>query len=161
MLDTLALLTYLISQHPNTTHSMQLHSKIIAAHVSPELTWRGVPPSAQSLAFIAKDKKSHYNWVVYNISPDTHCFPAGASGAIRKYDEGWNSWGARNYHATPSVSITVYALDKRFSSIKKITGKMLEKKMAGHIIACAQATWDRDIVVPQEIVENHQAIQKK
>ncbi|OGT42589.1 MAG: hypothetical protein A3F13_09250 [Gammaproteobacteria bacterium RIFCSPHIGHO2_12_FULL_40_19] len=147
MFDTLTVVAYLISHHSgyadrlrfmkpfsNTENQLCIHNT-----QSPALKWRGVPPEASSLALIVKDKM-HYEWIVYNLPVSARGLPFGANHQMTPHDQGVNSWGEKNYHApcfenkTYLVSVTLYALDKRFSARENMTGNVLEKKMKGHVL---------------------------
>src|SRR3990167_3814446 len=79
--------------------------------------------------------------VVYNLPVDSTGFQAGQSNQTSKNNIGLNSWGQKNYHRLiyPAQNdlalIEIYALDKKFSTIKNITGAHLERKMTGHVLA--------------------------
>lgn len=140
MLDTLTVLAYLVTHNAKPANHLQLKAALNHT-VSPALRWRGVPPEAGSLALVVKDKQSRYCWVVYNISPDIQQFPLNASQFMNQRSEGLNSWGQHSFHATrKDVTITLYALDQRFSSIQNITGAQLEQKIKGHVMATARVS---------------------
>ena len=140
MLDTLTILAYLVTHGAKSTNHLQLKAKF-SDSTSPALQWQGVPPEASSLAFIVKDKQSHYCWVIYNVSPDIQQFPLGASQYMNQHNEGLNSWGEHSFHATKKdVTITLYALDQRSSRIQNITGAQLEQKIKGHVMAEARVS---------------------
>lgn len=148
MFDTLTVVTYLLSHDSGYVDRMKLltpfqnnqNQVCLHATQSPPLKWRGVPPEASSLAVIVKDK-THYEWVVYNLPVSAKGLPLGANTEMTPHDEGINSWGQKNYHApcyggdkAYPVTVTLYALDKRFSTHKEMTGAMLEKKIKGHVL---------------------------
>lgn len=147
MFDTLAVLAYLLGHDSN--HIDQLRLKVlqpsnppsISKQVqSPQLQWQNVPPEAESLALIVKDN-TRYAWVVYNLPPDLKGLPFDANAQINLNDEGINSWGQKNYHAlcwgnkAHPVIIELFALDKRLSANKPITGDALEKEIKNHTLA--------------------------
>lgn len=157
MFDTLTLLACLIGNNPGySTHLtmktpfLEKQNKIICVKrtQSPQFQWKDVPPEASSLALIIKDantfttmNKQKYYWVVYNLPVQITQLPYDSSAHMTPYDEGVNSWGQRNYHSICAgnteypVIVEFYALDKRFSEDKPMTGKLLEQKIKGHVLA--------------------------
>ena len=148
MIDTMTVLAYLLGDDYGHNKQIKLNaefSQTQVAKVSPKVIWKNVPPEADSLVLIVKDsnipKKENYYWVVYNIPADSHGVNLGESQVINKNNVGLNSWGQKNYHAlnypkkNHKIYITVYALDKKFSSIKNMTGESLEQKIKGHVLA--------------------------
>lgn len=150
MFDTLTLVAYLLGNEPGHSSKLHLraqfleqpHAVCVQSTQSPQMQWSGVPPEAGSLALIIKDTNNYY-WVVYNLPVQTKGLPFGGNRQIMAHDEGINSWGQNNYHACCArnnvhpVTIELYALDKRFTAQKPMTGEELEQKIKGHVLAKA------------------------
>jgi Raf kinase inhibitor-like YbhB/YbcL family protein len=158
MLDTLTFVAYMLGNEPGHVGHMHLfldHPAQICQHPtqSPPVRWSGVPPEASSLVLIIKDEKnklssekSRYYWVAYNLPVQAKGLPSDGNDQITYRDEGRNSWGQRNYHApcsenSKSVVVELYALDKRFSAHHAITGKLMEQKIKGHVLAKTVMQW--------------------
>ena len=156
MFDTITVLAYLLRHDSRMSNNLQLqaffsekqNTAYVQSIVSPKIKWHGVPPEAESLAVVVKDasielknEKQNYYWVVYNLPVQATQLNFGEDKKINPYDEGLNSWGAKNYHTTyfehktHPVVVELFVLDKRFSAQNPITGDVLEKKIQGHVIA--------------------------
>lgn len=140
MIDTLTVIAYLLGNEPDRNVHLKLQASF-AKKESPQLRWQGVPPETTSLALVVRNKNKYY-WIVYNLPPQIKSLPYGVSAQMSPHDEGYNSWGQRNYHAqctgnaTPSpVTIELYALDKRFGARYHMTGHSFEQKIKNHVIA--------------------------
>lgn len=95
-------------------------------NVSPELHWQGAPDGTKSFAITVYDPDAPtgsgwWHWVVYNVPPDTHEIPTGASGTNMPGGavEGRTDFGSHGYGGpcppkgakAHHYQFTVYALD--------------------------------------------------
>ena len=149
IIDTMAVLAYLLGDDAGHNKKIILDVPLSqisqATNTNPAIYWKNIPPEAASLALVIKEitifQKPIYYWVVYNLPVDSTGFQAGQSNQTSKNNIGLNSWGQKNYHRLiyPAQNdlalIEIYALDKKFSTIKNITGAQLERKMNGHVLA--------------------------
>jgi len=157
MFDTITVIAYLLGDDSGISNRLRLKALFAEKqsavaqmqHIpSPHIKWRGVPPEASSLALIIKDakissasSKKNYYWIVYNLPTGAKELPYDSASQINKHDEGVNSWGQKNYHSmrygttTHPVVVELYALDKRFSACKEMTGDVLEQKIKHHVLA--------------------------
>lgn len=157
MFDTLTVIAYLIGNNPGYSDRLHMQApflekenKILCVQntKSPQIQWQGVPPEASSLALIIRDAKTfnttskqNYYWVVYNLPVQINQLSYGDNTKMMIHDQGVNSWGQENYHTICldnteyPVVVELYALDKRFSARKPMTGDLLEKKIKGHVLA--------------------------
>lgn len=125
------------------------------ADTSPPLDWEGVPPGTASLALIVDDpdapdpaapKMTWVHWVLYNLPPTTTDLPRGVSRADLPpgTQEGLNDWKRTGYRGPcPPVGRhryfhKLFALDVRLPDLGTPTRAVLEKAMAGHILARAE-----------------------
>lgn len=150
MVDTLTVIAYLLGHDPSYSDRLRLkvlfpekqtNAVCVKESVSPQLKWRGVPPAADSLALVMHDKKNYY-WVAYNLPVQAKGLPKGVNKTINTHDEGVNSFGENSYHSpwscgqkTESVVVELYALDKRFSADRKMSGDVLLSKLKDHVLA--------------------------
>ncbi len=124
-------------------------------NISPELHWENVPQGTRSFALLMEDPhpvaKHWIHWAVINIPPETRTLPEGASpgkmpkGALELV----NSFGFKGYGGPQPPPGTgdhpyvfkLYALDTPEIKIAgKVTLKVFEQAVSGHIIAEAQLT---------------------
>ena len=152
MIDTLTVLTYLLTHDAGHTKQLTLHAlfsekqsstALVQPAKSPQLNWKGVPPEASSLVLIVKDAqpakntgKSNYYWVAYNLPVSVKGLPFDGSRDINfknQIQQYHSPWASKNPPA--SIAIELYALDKRFSVTEKMTGESLEAKIKSHVIA--------------------------
>ena len=118
---------------------------------SPQLTWKGIPANAQSLALIMHDPDApmpggFYHWVVYNLPPAKR----GLTSAERlgANELGKTSAGTPGYYGPcppPGPAhhyvFTLYALDvPRISASIPLTASQLMTQIDGHIVARATLT---------------------
>ncbi|OGT34075.1 MAG: hypothetical protein A3C44_08390 [Gammaproteobacteria bacterium RIFCSPHIGHO2_02_FULL_39_13] len=149
MLDTLTLVAYLLGNNAGHPDHLRLHAQFFGTEKqtvcaqkseSPQLRWSGVSPEATSLAVIIKDP-SHYYWVVYNLPVDTKNLSFSIDHHMLQTNQGVNSWGIQAYHSRcwenryHPVSVELFVLDTRFSNNESMSGKIVEEKMHGHILA--------------------------
>lgn len=123
--------------------------------VAPDLAWSNAPPGTRSLALIVDDpdapdpaapKMTWVHWVLYNIPPGT----SGLAAAMESGElpggtlEGLNDWGRTGYGGPcPPIGRhryfhKLYALDTMLPDLGKPKKPLLEKAMAGHILASAE-----------------------
>jgi Raf kinase inhibitor-like YbhB/YbcL family protein len=117
------------------------------AGVSPNLQWSGSPESTRSFALIMHDPDAPVDfthWLVYNIPPDAHELPEGASpGSMPKSTvEGTNGFRAAGYGGPcppggkpHHYHFLIYALDAKLDLPSGATRQQLESAMKGHIVA--------------------------
>ncbi|MDP1573546.1 MAG: hypothetical protein Q8L78_01230 [Coxiellaceae bacterium] len=143
MLDTLAVMAYLLGSGPEKSKALHMAVSFPekAAVVSPVIRWKNVPPEAESLAVVIQDNQKNYYWVAYNLPADAKGLPLGANQNMLPFDEGVNSFGEHNYHSPWSLGampqglrVELYALDKRFSIHKPLSGNDLYAKIKGHTL---------------------------
>ena len=143
MFDTLAAVAYLLGSDAKKEGHLRVQAFLAQKPVamclynqSPKIQWQNVPPQTNSLALIIRDK-THYYWVVYNLPADAKFLPANTNAEINRHDEGFNSWGVKNYHAICSnknpITVELFAVDKRFATAN-MTGDELIQKMRGNVI---------------------------
>jgi len=130
--------------------------------VSPPLTWTGVPEGAESLVLIVDDpdapdpaapKLTWVHWVLYNLPPSTVSLRPGvkASELPSGTREGLNDWKRTGYGGPcPPIGRhryfhKLYALDVSLPDLGATTKAVLERAMAGHVLAKAQlmGTYER------------------
>ena len=124
------------------------------ADLSPSLAWSGVPAGTRSLCLIVDDpdapdpaapRMTWVHWLLYNLEPGL----AGLAEGVRPDElagagEGLNDWQRPGYNgpAPPRgrhrYFFKLYALDCRLTGLGQPTKAMLEKAMAGHVLATAQ-----------------------
>jgi hypothetical protein len=120
---------------------------------SPPLSWRGLPADTKSLVLIIDDpdapdpaapKMTWVHWLLYNLPPET----TGLAEAVRTLPvgtlEGYTDF-KRSTYGGPCPPIgrhryfhKLYALDAVLPDLRKPTKPVLEKAMAGHVLAQAQ-----------------------
>lgn len=122
------------------------------SELSPAIEWSGVPLQAKSIALISDDpdapRGTWVHWVIFNIPPRSTGLPEGvphkevlengaAQGINDSNEVGYGSpcppSGVHRYY------FKLYALDTLLALKPRTTKAELEKAMAGHIIAQAQA----------------------
>lgn len=135
MIETVTLLAYLLGHPVKSAEPLRLQATLPKQGVtqSPALAWQKIPPAADSLVIIVKDKKQ-YCWVVYNVPATATHFAMGENRKINLHNEGVNSWGQHAYHACVPTQIELFALDQRLS-IQSPTGEQLEKMAEKHALA--------------------------
>ena len=118
------------------------------ADVSPQLTWTGVPNSAQSVALTVIDPdapgKPFVHWLIFNMPPTTADLPEGATapaGAV----QGRNDFGSMGYRGPcpPPGSphhyhFKVYALDGKVSLPAGSSESSFEDAVKGHVLASGE-----------------------
>jgi Raf kinase inhibitor-like YbhB/YbcL family protein len=130
--------------------------------ISPPLAWVGLPEGAESLVLIVDDpdapdpaapKMTWVHWVLYDLPPSATTLPAGVpptelpSGTR----EGLNDWKRTGYGGPcPPVGRhryyhKLYALDVVLPNLGEATKAVVERAMAGHVLATAQlvGTYER------------------
>ena len=117
--------------------------------LSPELSWKGVPGTAKSLALIVEDpdapdpkapKTTWTHWILYDIPNDTN----GLAEAISKLPggtrEGLNDWKKTGYRGPcPPIGrhryfFKLYALDRNLGDLSNPNRAKLLEGMSGHIV---------------------------
>lgn len=148
MFDTLAVMAYLVGSHPEKDKSLKM---VVAfpekpALVSPMIRWKNMPPETDSIAVIIRDDQKHYYWVAYNLPPDATKLPYGASQLMIPHDEGINSFGQQGYHSPwashyphQTITIELFALNRRLSADRALSGDSLLTKVQSAEIASAKA----------------------
>lgn len=121
-------------------------------NISPPLVWSDVPEGTQSLVLIVDDpdapdpdapKMTWVHWVVINISPTLTNLSEGMSSSHIPAGvvEGINDWKRTGYGgACPPIGRhryfhKLYALDTVLEGVDRPTKTMVEKAMAGHVLA--------------------------
>lgn len=117
---------------------------------SPQLSIRGVPSDARSLALVLHDPDAPVeggfdHWVVFDLPPDTTSLPDGVDPMALGAHEGTNDFGRPGYGGPCPPSgpahryvFTLYALDVPHLSLgPDATGKALRRAVEGHAIARA------------------------
>src|SRR3990167_10552593 len=153
MLDTLTVLTYLVTHEAGYSGRLHLHVLFpekqlpVSCAMKPEspqiqIQWSGVPPEADSLAVIIKDKnpsektgKANYYWVAYNLPIEGKGLSLGGSNNMNPNNQLMqyhSPWACRN--AASTVEVELFALDKRFDENSKRTGALFEQEIQGHVI---------------------------
>ena len=123
--------------------------------ISPPLAWEGCPPGTRSLALFVDDpdapdpkapKMTWVHWVLYNLPPScTHLDPGvSGRGLPPGTKQGQNDW-KRSGYGGPCPPIgrhryfhKLYALDVELPDLGVAPKSVVEKAMAGHILAEAQ-----------------------
>ncbi len=118
------------------------------ADVSPQLSWTGVPGSAQSVAVTVIDPdapgRPFVHWLIFNLPAGTSDLPEGASatgGAV----QGRNDFGSNSYRGPcpPPGSphhyhFTVYALDGKVSLPNGASEPSFRDAIKGHVLASGE-----------------------
>jgi Raf kinase inhibitor-like YbhB/YbcL family protein len=113
--------------------------------VNPPLTFKNVPPQAQSLAITISDpdapRGTWSHWIVYNIPPQTKEIIENTNPGT----EGLNDFGKTIYggpcppgHKLHHYIFHAYALDSVLTINEPGTINQVEKALGGHIIAQTQ-----------------------
>lgn len=115
------------------------------AGLSPELSWRNVPPGAASIAVVVSDpdapRGAFLHWLVYEIAPDTTGLASGAVPPGSRESEnsarrpGW--FPPCPPSGTHRYVFTVHALDAR---ARGRDSQHLLDHLAGHTIAWGSLT---------------------
>jgi Raf kinase inhibitor-like YbhB/YbcL family protein len=117
------------------------------ANVSPDIQWSTPPIGTKSIAIVMDDPDAPLpftHWLVYNISPETHGIPEGASTPSTRMDhaaEGINSFGNLGYggpcppSGTHHYNFRVYALDIALSLPSGQNKAQLADSVKGHVLA--------------------------
>jgi len=123
--------------------------------ISPPLAWTGAPAGTKSFVLIVDDpdapdpaapKMTWVHWVLYNIAAAPGGLPEAVSSTALPAStrEGVNDWGRTGYGGPcPPIGRhryfhKLYALDTVLPELKHPDKAVLEKAMAGHILAEAQ-----------------------
>jgi Raf kinase inhibitor-like YbhB/YbcL family protein len=119
--------------------------------VSPDLSWRGVPNSAKSLALICDDPDAPMgtwvHWVLFNIPAEAVGLPAEISSSATLENgarHGKNDFRRLGYGGpcppggTHRYFFKLYALDTELKLDSGITKAQLVEAMQGHILVEAQ-----------------------
>jgi Raf kinase inhibitor-like YbhB/YbcL family protein len=118
------------------------------SNISPQLTWRDVPPATRSFALIVHDPDAphvdgFYHWVAYNLAPDLRSVPAGSQ--LPALQSGRNGTGSAGYFGPcpPPGNVhhyhfTLYALDTLIDAAQPLDAAQLQARMQGHIVAQAE-----------------------
>lgn len=120
---------------------------------SPPLAWSGVPAEAKSLVLIVDDpdapdpaapKMTWVHWLLYNLPADIGGLAEGVGALPGGTLEGFNDF-KRTAYGGPCPPIgrhryfhKLYALGVVLPDLGKPTKSVLEKTMAGHVLAQAQ-----------------------
>ena len=120
--------------------------------VSPQLSWKNAPPSAQSFALVMDDPDAPVgtwvHWVLYNLPANTKELPEGvekqeklASGAA----QGRNDFRKIGYGGPcpppgkpHRYFLKLYALDGKLNLSAGATKADLERAMKGHVLGEAE-----------------------
>jgi hypothetical protein len=120
-------------------------------NISPPLSLEGAPADTKSLVLIVDDpdapdprapRMTWVHWVVYNISPNTSGFVAGAShkSLPSGAEEGINDWKERGYGGPcPPIGrhryfYKLYALDIMLPTLDQPTKANVLAAIKGHVI---------------------------
>lgn len=123
--------------------------------ISPQLSWSHIPNGTKSLALIMDDpdapdpaapKMTWVHWVLYNIPPSATGLPRGVTSERLPAgtQEGLNNWDRTGYGGPcPPIGrhryfFKLYALDVELTDLDRPTKEVLEKAMAGHVVAQAE-----------------------
>jgi Raf kinase inhibitor-like YbhB/YbcL family protein len=119
--------------------------------VSPDLSWRGVPNTAKSLALICDDPDAPMgtwvHWVLFNIPAEAVGLPAEISSSATLENgarHGKNDFRRLGYGGpcppggTHRYFFKLYALDTELKLDSGITKAQLVEAMQGHILVEAQ-----------------------
>jgi Raf kinase inhibitor-like YbhB/YbcL family protein len=123
--------------------------------ISPPLAWDGLPPGTKSLVLIVDDpdapdpkapKMTWVHWVLYNLPASCTGLAAGvaSSGLPRGTKQGRNDWKREGYGGPcPPIGRhryfhKLYALDTELSDLGAAPKSVVEKAMAGHVLAEAE-----------------------
>jgi Raf kinase inhibitor-like YbhB/YbcL family protein len=119
--------------------------------ISPPLSWRGVPPGAESLALIADDpdapRKTWVHWVAYNLPAANGGLPENVppeKTIVGGGRQGTSDFGRVGYGGPCPPSgihryyFKLYALDAELGLAPGATKEELLQAMAGHVLAEAQ-----------------------
>ncbi len=117
-------------------------------NVSPQLSWKGIPENAKSIALIMDDPDApmgtFVHWVLFNIPSNTEKLPKGLPGNPTLGDgsrQGTTDFGRTGYggpcppSGTHRYYFKVYALDTLLDLQSNATKKQLENAMKGHVLA--------------------------
>ncbi len=141
-----------------TSHVFTHQGEIPTVHtcegkdVSPPLAWTGTPDGTRSLVLIVDDpdapdprapRMTWVHWVLYNLPPDAGGLPQGVSGAGLPPGtrEGLNDWKRTGYGGPcPPIGRhryfhKLYALDVELPDLGPASKSVVEKAMAGHVLA--------------------------
>jgi Raf kinase inhibitor-like YbhB/YbcL family protein len=120
------------------------------ADVSPELSWRGVPEEAESLALIVEDpdapdpkapKTIWTHWVLYDLPTSTIGLAEGVDTLPEGTREGKNDWKQTGYRGPcPPIGrhryfFKLFALDTRLGDLEEPTRSQLLQAMTDHVLA--------------------------
>jgi Raf kinase inhibitor-like YbhB/YbcL family protein len=119
--------------------------------ISPPLSWRGVPPGAESLALIADDpdapRKTWVHWVAYNLPAANGGLPENVppeKTIVGGGRQGTSDFGRVGYGGPCPPSgihryfFRLYALDAELGLAPGATKEELLQAMAGHVLGEAQ-----------------------
>ena len=129
-------------------------------NINPVLSIAEVPKGAKSLALTVNDPDapsgSFVHWIMWNLSPDTKTIPqdAEAVAALNMTSPANQIFGREGINGTGYIGYTgpcppsgthhyifkLYALDTMLELDSATTKPMLERAMAGHILAEAELT---------------------
>ena len=140
MIDTVTLLTYMLTHGFGCADRLKL--TVAQSKNKTQLEWKNVPPETHSLALVIKDsstKHPRYYGVLYNLPADSHGVKFDQHKHVNNNYWGVNTWGEAKLHHLPlhekHLSVSLYALDERFSKKRNVTGKWVESHLKGHVIA--------------------------
>lgn len=130
--------------------------------VSPPLAWEGLPVGTESLVLIVDDpdapdpaapKMTWVHWVLYDLPPSATSLPSGVTAAELPPGtrQGSNDWKRTGYGGPcPPVGRhryfhKLYALDVVLQDLGEATKVVVERAMAGHVLAHAElvGTYER------------------
>jgi hypothetical protein len=111
---------------------------------APELLWKNLPDSTESLALICDDPDAPggtwVHWVVYNISPADTSLSMIEADSSSEFVRGENSWGKLGYggpcppSGTHRYFFQLYALDCELELEEGATREEVLKAMKGHVL---------------------------
>ena len=139
MVSTVTVLAYLLTH--GFGHKNCLKLSVHQDKAKTQISWKNVPPESYSLALVIKDlsvKNPKYYGVLYNLPIAARAVALDHREHASSAHWGFNTWGETKFHSVgpkKHLQISLYALDKRFSSNQKITGQWLESHLKGHVIA--------------------------
>ena len=121
--------------------------------ISPSIKWENIPNETKSIAIIVYDsdapKDYFIHWIVYNIPPDIHNLPKGASpgDSSLHLKEGKNDFGQVGYGgpcpprgSTHRYIFLIVALNGSISTDKNISQGELLSFIENHVIAYGYIT---------------------
>lgn len=114
-----------------------------AINASPPFGWDGEPEDTVSLALICRSSAGNAHWVIWNVpntlktvygkQPPEEVLPDGTVQGINDFGErGWT--GPQGKREGMSLTMTLYALDRKLDLDHDANAEKLLKAIKGHVL---------------------------